>query len=63
MLVYLRIDVYDNLRSYTAFYGIVDSPAYLWRYTNYAEGKNYFRTYAHRSHIQVGHGGLSLGIL
>lgn len=63
MLVYLRIDVVDGLVPYTAYYSVVDSPVYLWRYTNYAEGVNFFRTYVHRGVIRQSMIGLNLGVL
>lgn len=63
MLVYLRIDVVDGLVPYTAYHSIVDSPVYLWRYTNYAEGVNFFRTYVHRSMTQQSLTSMNLGVL
>jgi hypothetical protein len=60
MLVYLRIEVIDRCTSYTAYHVIEDSPSYVWRYTSYSEGFNYFRTHIHRGMIQKGVGSLSL---
>ena len=63
MLVYLRIQMLDNCRTYTAYNVLADSPSYIWRYTNYAEGKNFLRTHMHRG-LMYGNGdSLSLGIL
>lgn len=49
MLVYLRIEVVDRCRIYTAYNYVSVSPSYVWRYSNYQEGMNYLRTNVHRS--------------
>lgn len=63
MLVYLRIDIVDGLIPVTAYNSIVDSPVYLWRYNNYAEGINFFRTYVHRSRVRQSLVSYNLGVL
>lgn len=63
MLVYLRIDIVDGLVPETAYYSMVDSPVYLWRYSNYAEGVNFFRTYVHRSLVRQSLVSYNLGVL
>lgn len=49
MIVYLRIDLLENCEKITAYHRVENSPSYVWRYTNYQEGTNYFRTHVYRT--------------
>lgn len=63
MLVYLRIEIVDGCKSMTAYHTIEESPSYVWRYSNYYEGLNYFRTYMQKARFQKGAGSITLGII
>ena len=62
MLVYLRVDMVDDLRPYIAYNTVSMAPSYVWRYTNYAEGVNFIRTYVHRGMMYSNGVSLSLGV-
>lgn len=63
MLVYLRVDMVDECSTQIAYNSISMTPSYVWRYTNYAEGVNFFRTYVHRSLLYTNGVSMSLGVL
>jgi hypothetical protein len=63
MLVYLRVDMVDGCKAYTAYHSVSMAPSYIWRYTNYAEGVNFYRTYVHRNLIYNSRISMSLGII
>lgn len=63
MLVYLRVDMIDSHKSYVAYNSVSMTPSYVWRYTNYAEGINFMRTYIHRSMLYNNSASMNLCIL
>jgi hypothetical protein len=62
MLVYLRVDMVDGALTKAAYNSISMTPSYVWRYTNYAEGVNFFRTYIHRGLMYTNGISMSLGV-
>jgi hypothetical protein len=62
MLVYLRVDMVDDCQSSTAYNSVSMTPSYVWRYTNYAEGVNFFRTYVRRGLVYTNGISMSLGV-
>ena len=62
MLVYLRVDMIDDCNSYIAYSSVSMTPSYVWRYTNYAEGVNFLRTYVHRGLMYTNGISMSLGV-
>lgn len=62
MVVYLTVDLIDGCVAYRAYHTVALTPEYVWRYDNYDEGANFFRTYAYRTFMYTSGPRMTLGV-